>query len=400
MNWRLTLALISLFSAFVLFRDVIAETIISGDLNIRDGGDLVFSDGSVQSKAQVQGPKGDKGDAGAQGAVGPPGITCADGNVLIFRSAGGWYCGSIMPVANGVAICTNGICSVSACAQNRGNCDGNFANGCEADLLNSIYSCGSCYVSCSGGQTCNNGVCMITPVTISTSSLATGFAGTSYSQTLVATGGTSPYTWSIIAGTLPAGLYLANGIISGTPTTTGSSTITVKVVDSASSVQSVARSFTLVVNAAPIPVSISTSALNAATVGTAFSQTLAATGGTTPYSWSITSGTLPAGLTLTTAGVISGTPTAGGSATITVKAVDSLSASASKSLTLTVSAAAIDGAALYTSNCAGCHGPLATSAKKGSSASTITSAISSVNAMKSFSFLTAAQIQAIATALK
>jgi len=66
--------------------------------------------------------------------------------------------------------------------------------------------------------------------------LPSGTVGTTYSQTLAATGGTPPYTWSISGGSLPAGLSLntSTGQISGTPTTAGTSNFTVRVTDSAS----------------------------------------------------------------------------------------------------------------------------------------------------------------------
>ncbi|NBS79023.1 hypothetical protein EBS57_04250 [bacterium] len=86
-----------------------------------------------------------------------------------------------------------------------------------------------------------------------------------------------------------------------------------------------------------VPVlSVSNLALNSATVGTATSQTLLATGGTAPYSWSVITGTLPAGLTLSPAGVLSGTPTMAGTATFTVQAKDSVAAIATRAFTLTV----------------------------------------------------------------
>lgn len=83
---------------------------------------------------------------------------------------------------------------------------------------------------------------------------------------------------------------------------------------------------------------VATTSLPNATVGTAYSQTLAATGGTTPYTWTTTSGSLPAGLTLSTAGVISGTPTTAVTATFTVQVKDSASpaATATQALTLQV----------------------------------------------------------------
>jgi hypothetical protein len=74
-----------------------------------------------------------------------------------------------------------------------------------------------------------------------------------------------------------------------------------------------------------LPVSITTTTLPAATVGTAYSQTLAASGGILPYTWTTASGTPPAGLTISNAGVISGTPTTGGDSLFTVKVSDSSS---------------------------------------------------------------------------
>jgi hypothetical protein len=80
-----------------------------------------------------------------------------------------------------------------------------------------------------------------------------------------------------------------------------------------------------------VPVlSVSNLALNSVTVGAVTSQTLVASGGTAPYSWSVTTGTLPAGLTLSSAGVLSGTPTMAGTSTFTVQAKDSVSAIATR----------------------------------------------------------------------
>ncbi|MGA1075328.1 MAG: Ig domain-containing protein, partial [Ilumatobacteraceae bacterium] len=68
---------------------------------------------------------------------------------------------------------------------------------------------------------------------VTTSSLAGGTTGTAYSASLAASGGTTPYTWSITTGSLPAGLTLTGSTISGTPTTAGTSTFTVQVTDNA-----------------------------------------------------------------------------------------------------------------------------------------------------------------------
>ncbi|MGB2635563.1 MAG: putative Ig domain-containing protein [Candidatus Acidiferrum sp.] len=184
----------------------------------------------------------------------------------------------------------------------------------------------------------------VTPVTISTSSVPSGQVGTAYSTTLAASGGTTPYTWNVSSGALPGGVTLSTGgTISGTPTASGSFSFTVKVTDSTTpTAQTASKSFTITVAAAVTPVTISTSSVPAGQVGTAYSTTLTASGGTTPYSWSVSSGALPGGLTLSSGGTISGTPTASGSFTFTAKVTDSTTPTAqtaTKSFTLTIAAA-------------------------------------------------------------
>ncbi|MDP1681402.1 MAG: Ig-like domain-containing protein [Burkholderiales bacterium] len=94
---------------------------------------------------------------------------------------------------------------------------------------------------------------------------------------------------------------------------------------------------------APTPLALSTTTLPAGTVGSSYNQTLAATGGTPPYTWSITSGSLPAGLNLNgTTGVISGTPTTVGTSNFTVRVSDAIGASVSQALTLNINAASAD----------------------------------------------------------
>ena len=165
---------------------------------------------------------------------------------------------------------------------------------------------------CDGG---NNNAPASTTIT-TTSPLAAGTVGTAYGPvTLAATGGTAPYTWTVAAGSaLPAGLTLSSaGVISGTPTTAETANFTVLVTDSATPAGTATKALSITVNVAGAALSITTtSPLAAGTVGTVYSPvTLAASGGTAPYTWTLAAGSplLPAGLTLSPAGVISGTPT-------------------------------------------------------------------------------------------
>jgi hypothetical protein len=171
-------------------------------------------------------------------------------------------------------------------------------------------------------------------LSVTTASLPAGVAGTPYSFTLSAAGGAGSNTWSLTAGTLPAGLTLAaNGTVGGTPTATGTSNITVQVRDSANATAT--KALTLVIT--PPTLVITTQNLPAAVQGSAYSQTLAATGGSGGYRWSLSAGSLPTGLTLESSGRISGTVT-GGSSTFTVEVTDTAGAAATKNLSLSVTA--------------------------------------------------------------
>jgi hypothetical protein len=180
------------------------------------------------------------------------------------------------------------------------------------------------------------------PVAIVTATLPNGTVQSSYSSTLQATGGTTPYTWSVTVGALPTGLTLnaATGQISGVPTTSGTSAFTVTVTDSATPTpQAKSKQFSILVN--PV-LSVSTASLPSGTVGTAYSQQLQSSGGTAPITWSVTLGPLPAGLTLNSGtGVISGTPTTAGTSNFTVQAADTSTPqqTATKALSIIVNVA-------------------------------------------------------------
>lgn len=172
--------------------------------------------------------------------------------------------------------------------------------------------------------------------------LPTGTVGTLYSQTLSATGGSPPYTWSLVTGIFPNGLNLAaNGIFSGTPTAPGTSMFTLQVTDSVSSAAT--QSFSLTIAPATASsLAITTTSLPQASINLPYSQMLTATGGVPPYTWSLSSGSLPPGLSLFASGAITGTPTfAGPASTFTVSVTDSASNSAAAALTITVQSAPV-----------------------------------------------------------
>ena len=177
------------------------------------------------------------------------------------------------------------------------------------------------------------------PLNITTTTLPAGTVGQPYSQPVQVTGGTGALTWSISAGTLPAGLELnqINGAISGTPTAAGTSPFTVRV-DSGGQFDMQALSITINEPAPPPSPSITTTTLPAGTVGQTYNQTLGATGGTGGLTWSIVAGNLPAGLNLDQpSGVISGTPIVpAGASSFTVRVADAAGQDDTQALSITI----------------------------------------------------------------
>jgi len=165
-----------------------------------------------------------------------------------------------------------------------------------------------------------------TPVTITTTALPGGKVGISYNETLKADGGIPGYGWSLNPGSspLPAGLSLnSSGVISGVATTVGTTVITVKATDSVGGTATKQLSLTISKVGEPVQI-ISPSLLPPGRVGTAYSTTLAASGGTPAFTWSVVSGGLPAGVMLSSStGQLSGTLTTQGTSTFTIRVQDS-----------------------------------------------------------------------------
>jgi hypothetical protein len=188
-------------------------------------------------------------------------------------------------------------------------------------------------VGCGGGSK---------PITISGTLPATGTVGVAYSGSLTAAGGNGDYTWSVTG--LPAGVTASNTtsatvMVSGTPTTAGTAAVTYSVRDTKGRVQSGSAS---VVISGPT-VAISGTLAATGTVGTAYAGSLTASGGTAPYTWTVTG--LPAGVTFSGASTptltFAGTPTAAGTSNVVVTVADSSSPAntGTYNVTIVVSAA-------------------------------------------------------------
>jgi hypothetical protein len=179
-------------------------------------------------------------------------------------------------------------------------------------------------------------------ITLSPTTLPSGTGGSSYSQTITASGGTSGYTYAVTAGSLPSGLTLSSGgVLSGTPTVGGTFNFTITATDSSTGTGPYTGSRAYTLTLAPPPITLSPGSISAATVGSSYSATITAGNGTGPYTYAVTSGALPAGLSFSSSGAISGTPTAGGTFNFTVTATDSTSATGSQAYSLTVNAPTI-----------------------------------------------------------
>src|SRR5579862_8032800 len=185
------------------------------------------------------------------------------------------------------------------------------------------------------------------PLQIATTSLPNATSGSPYSTTLMATGGSGTgYTWSVSSGSLPPGFALSTaGVLSstGSPAAAANSySFAVRVTDSAGNTAT--QPLSLLIVAAAFPLQIATTSLPNATSGSPYSTTLMATGGSgTGYTWSVSSGSLPPGFALSTAGVLSSTGSpaaAANSYSFAVRVTDSAGNTATQPLSLLVVGAA------------------------------------------------------------
>lgn len=186
------------------------------------------------------------------------------------------------------------------------------------------YSCATLSAVAGGGDP--------NALAITTAAAQSGIPGTPLSLDLTATGGTTPYTWSAVSGTLPPDLILSGGKISGTPTMSGVWRVTIQVKDATE--KTATKEISFVIGNAGV-LSILTDSLPKAGIGQFYTVTLTGSGGTEPYTWSVSN--LPDWMTLdASAGTLTGTPLYPGIHDLTISLTDSADTTVSKVLPLTV----------------------------------------------------------------
>jgi hypothetical protein len=164
-------------------------------------------------------------------------------------------------------------------------------------------------------------------------------------------------SWSVngvAGGNSTVGTVSTNGLYTAPSVVPSGGSVTVTATSAADTMKSAGATVTVIATT----LSITTTSITSGTVGVAYNATLAATGGASPYTWSVTSGTLP-GVTLSTAGALSGTPTTSGAYTFGIQVVDSIGFTASQSYNLTISPAthsvSLNWTASISPNVVGCN---------------------------------------------
>jgi hypothetical protein len=181
-------------------------------------------------------------------------------------------------------------------------------------------SAGFAAVLCGVSPASAQPVCPV--ITLAPTTLPLGRDGVAYSQQITASGGTAPYTFSLVGGSLPPGLTFSSaGLLSGTPvlmanTTSLTQIFTMGVTDGSGCTGALRYVMVLAASVCPVT-TIVPSTLRGGTVGVGYSQQITASGAP-PYQFGIEDGALPAGLALSPGGLLSGTPTAPGSSTVLI----------------------------------------------------------------------------------
>ncbi len=173
-------------------------------------------------------------------------------------------------------------------------------------------------------------------LTMLPAAMPTGTVAVAYSQNITTSGGSGPYTYAVTSGTLPPGLTLStSGLVSGTPTLAGNYNFSVTSTDALGC--SVVSSY--VINIGCPAITLTPPSLPSGNSSVAYNQSMSSSGGTGPYNYSVTAGSLPGGLTLTTGGVLSGTPNALGTFNFSITTTDAGGCSQTIAYTITITCA-------------------------------------------------------------
>jgi hypothetical protein len=176
-------------------------------------------------------------------------------------------------------------------------------------------------------------------LTVTTVSLPSATRGSAYAAVLAAVGGLAPYTWALVAPTnvLPAGLTLnpSTGVISGVPTAAGTASIRPRATDAAAAVDDGGLLALVVAEVSALTIT-TPAGLPPAEVSSAYAVQFAASGGYGAKTWAVIAGSLPAWASLTAAGLLTGTPTAEGTASFTLRATDTEARTADRAFSLLV----------------------------------------------------------------
>ncbi|MDX9719689.1 MAG: Ig domain-containing protein [Myxococcota bacterium] len=229
--------------------------------------------------------------------------------------------------------CSSGVCLAQTCTPGTKLCQADRVLTCKPDALtwseevcDSGWLCflGEC-VECVNAEQCNgnecvDGLCQPKALAILTDSLPSAVEGELYDVQLEAEGGLMPYVWTHSSGDLPPGIGLqAAGRLMGTPSQAGTYTFSVQLADDAG--DQLTAEYEIVVNG--VGLTITTTALPSGEEGMEYSAQLLAQGGTEPYIWGVFSGAPPAGITLSSSGLLSGIPSEIGDFPMTFRVFDS-----------------------------------------------------------------------------
>ena len=318
-----------IYQVFVGAPDETVET------NPRQGAVYVYSSGAAELTASgyftaIDGAAEDNfGSAIAMGnniaVVGAPGDNIGaitdQGSAHVYNYLGGfWHWQRKLIASDGAT--SDGFGSAVAVSANA------VIVGSPGDVIGTNAGQGSAYVFASP-------VC--SALTIAPSSLPNGSVGTMYNQVFTTSGASiGDYQYTLTDGVLPPGLFFESfGILHGTPTTAGTYRFTIKSTF-ASNLCAASRSYTVTILPPCLGMAINPATLPDSTVGTTYNQTMTATGEAPPYTFTISAGNLPTGLSLATNGALTGAPTAVGTYTFSVQASNAGGCSATQAYTVTI----------------------------------------------------------------